>query len=107
MDIYDGDGEPMIYHGNTFTSKVSLRDICHAISKYAFVASPYPLLISAEIHCGIKQQEKLVDIMVETFGEKLVQAPVENRPKLEKLPSPDDLKFKVLLKVRPYYSPVP
>ncbi len=97
----------MVYHGKTFTSKVSLRDTCQAISKYAFVASPYPLLISAEIHCGVKQQEILVDIMTGIFGEKLVQAPVENRPKLEKLPSPEDLKFKVLLKVRLHAIPSP
>lgn len=100
MDIYDGDDEPMIYHGKTFTSKVSLRDICHAISKYAFVTSPYPLLISAEVHCGLRQQEKMVDIMTEIFGDTLVQAPVENRPKLEKLPSPEELRGKILLKAR-------
>lgn len=100
VDIYDGDEGPMIYHGKTFTSKVSLNDICQAINKYAFMASPYPLLISAEVHCGVKQQDQLVDIMSDVFGDALVQAPVEGRPKIEVLPSPEDLKNKVLLKVR-------
>jgi phosphatidylinositol phospholipase C delta len=90
----------MIYHGKTLTSKVSLRDICKAILKYAFVTSPYPLIISAEVHCSLHQQEKMVDIMIEEFGDKLIQAPVENRPKLEKLPSPEQLKHKILVKVR-------
>lgn len=99
MDIYDGDKEPMVYHGKTLTSKVSLRDICQAIAKYSFITSPYPVLISAEVHCGIAQQDKLVDIMVETFGDAIVQAPVEDRPKIEALPSPEDLKHKFLLKV--------
>jgi phosphatidylinositol phospholipase C delta len=99
VDIYDGDHEPMIYHGNTLTSKVSLRDVCQAIAKYSFVTSPYPVLISAEVHCGIAQQDKIVDIMVEVFGNAIVQAPVEGRPKIEALPSPEDLKNKFLLKV--------
>lgn len=90
----------MIYHGKTFTSKVSLRDICHAIAKYAFVASPYPVLISAEVHCDLEQQDKIVDIMTEVFGDSLIQAPVEGRPKLEALPSPEALRNKFLLKVR-------
>ncbi|KXN88962.1 1-phosphatidylinositol 4,5-bisphosphate phosphodiesterase 1 [Leucoagaricus sp. SymC.cos] len=104
LDIYDGDEEPMIYHGKTFTSKVSLRDICKAIMKYAFITSPYPLVISAEVHCGLRQQDMIVDIMKEVFGEKLIQAPVENRPKLDKLPSPEELKCKILFKAR---SPLP
>lgn len=100
MDIYDGDhGEPMIYHGKTFTSKVSLRHICEAIAKYAFTTSPYPVLISAEVHCGVQQQDRIVDIMVEVFGDSIIQAPVEGRPKLEQLPSPESLKSKFLLKV--------
>ncbi|CAA7263436.1 unnamed protein product [Cyclocybe aegerita] len=103
LDIYDGDEEPTIYHGKTLTSKVSLRDVCQAISKYAFVTSPYPLLISAEVHCGIAQQDKIVDIMAEVFGDALVQAPVEGRPKIEQLPSPEHLKGKFLLKAKNLY----
>ncbi|GLB39507.1 putative phosphoinositide phospholipase C [Lyophyllum shimeji] len=103
LDIYDGDTEPVVFHGKTFTSKVPLRDICNAIAKYAFVASPYPLLISAEVHCGLKQQDKLVEIMLEAFGEDLVRAPVEGRPKISVLPSPEDLKGKFLLKAKNLY----
>ncbi|KAF5345262.1 hypothetical protein D9756_011418 [Leucocoprinus leucothites] len=101
LDIYDGDTEPVIYHGKTFTSKVSLRDICQAINKYAFVTSPYPLIISAEIHCSVSQQEKIVDVMMEEFGEKLVRVGEgQERPKVEMLPSPEELKHKVLVKAK-------
>lgn len=100
LDVWEGDEEPMIFHGKTLTSKVSLREVCNAIAKYAFVTSPYPVLISAEVHCGVAQQEKLVDIMMEAFGDSLVQAPVEGRPPLKELPSPDDLKHKILLKAK-------
>ena len=93
----------MVFHGKTLTSKVSVRDTCVAIAKYAFVASPYPIIISAEIHCSVPQQEQLVAIMKEVFGEALVYAPVEGRPAIVDLPSPEDLKGRVLLKAKNLY----
>lgn len=90
VDIYDGPGEPMTYHGNTWTSKVSVREVCEAIAKYAFVSSPYPVLLSAEVHCGLEQQDMLFDIMTETLGDALVRAPVNGRLMIEVLPSPED-----------------
>ena len=62
---------------------MSERDICAAIMKYAFVASPYPIIISAVIHCYVQ----LAVIMKEVFGEYLVWAPVDARPKIDILPS--------------------
>jgi len=100
VDVYDGDNEPVVYHGKTLTSKVPVREICRAIAKYAFVTSSYPVIISAEIHCGPAQQDMIVSIMTEVFGDALVNAPVEGRPKLSQLPSPEDLKERFLLKVR-------
>ncbi|KAJ3563071.1 hypothetical protein NP233_g9179 [Leucocoprinus birnbaumii] len=102
LDIYDGDPEPIIYHGNTLTSKVALRDICQAIAKYAFVTSPYPVIISAEVHCSLGQQEKLVDVMIGEFGDKLVRVGDDGseRSKLETLPSPEELKHKILVKAK-------
>lgn len=99
MDIYDGETEPVIYHGKTWTTKVPLRDICQAIARYAFVASPYPIIISAEVHCSLPQQSLIASVMCDVFGDALIRAPVEGRPKIEVLPSPEDLKGKVLLKV--------
>lgn len=99
MDIYDGDKEPVIFHGKTLTTKVLLRQVCQAITKYAFVASPYPIIISAEIHCSLPQQEMMVDIMKEVFGNALISAPINGQSKIEVLPSPEELKGKILLKV--------
>ena len=91
----------MIYHGKTLTSKVPLREVCQAIAKYAFVASPYPVIISAEVHCTLTQQELVAQIMRESFGEALVTEPIrdEHRVKIDALPSPEELKGRVLLKV--------
>ena len=103
VDIYDGDCEPVIYHGRTLTSKVPVREVCEAIMKYGFVTSPYPIIISAEVHCGLTQQDMLASIMKSVFGDALVSAPVDGRPKLHVLPSPEDLKGRVLLKAKNLY----
>jgi phosphatidylinositol phospholipase C delta len=38
-----------------------------------FVASPNPIIISAEIHCSIGQQDLIAAIMMQVFGEKLAK----------------------------------
>jgi len=99
VDVYDGDSQPVIYHGGTLTSEVSLREVCQAIAKCAFVIFPYPVIISAEVHCVPAQQEMIAQIMREEFGDALFSAPVEGRPRIEALPSPEELKGRVLLRV--------
>ncbi|NXU18052.1 PLCD4 phosphodiesterase, partial [Pardalotus punctatus] len=49
VDCWDGpNGEPMVYHGHTFTSKIPFREVVSALGKYAFKQGktllPYPLL---------------------------------------------------------------
>lgn len=100
MDIYDGETEPMIFHGKTLTSKVPLREVCVAIAKYAFLVSPYPIIISAENHCGLAQQDMIAEIMKETFGDALVTKRLEESSDPETLPSPEELKGRVLLKAK-------
>jgi phosphatidylinositol phospholipase C delta len=104
VDVYDGETEPMIYHGKTLTSKITLREVCAAIAKYAFIASPYPFIISAEVHCGLTQQDMIAKIMVEAFGDALISAPIDDRPKIVALPSPEDLKGRILLKAKSLYA---
>ena len=37
VDCWDGDdGEPIIYHGHTLTSKILFKDVIEACEKYAF-----------------------------------------------------------------------
>ena len=108
MDIYDGDdGEPMITHGGTLTSTTAVKDVTMAIAKYAFVSSPYPIIISAEIHCGLVQQKRLTEIFAHAFGGALVVAPVDEGHKegdeIKCLPSPDQLKGRILLKAKNKY----
>ena len=37
VDCWDGDdGEPIIYHGHTITSKIAFTDVVRACKEYAF-----------------------------------------------------------------------
>ncbi|ODN84111.1 hypothetical protein L202_00124 [Cryptococcus amylolentus CBS 6039] len=99
MDVQTGDFEPVVYHRKTLTSSVSVRDICRAIMAYGFVASPYPVIISAEIHCTYEQQTRLAQILKEVFGERLVTTPLAQG--FTELPSPEQLKGKILFKAKP------
>ncbi|KAF9161731.1 Phospholipase C [Actinomortierella ambigua] len=97
LDCWDGaDGQPVIYHGRTLTSKILFRDVIEAISTYAFVNSPYPLILSLEIHCDLEQQEIMARTMTQKLGSWLVVAPLGNNS--ESLPSPEEMMFKILIK---------
>lgn len=100
VDCWDGDdGEPIIYHGWTLTSKILFKDVLKAaILKYAFSASDYPLILSIENHCSVPYQDKMAKYLVEILGSMLCKDEIdENR---ETLPSPEDLKFKILIKAK-------
>ncbi|KAL9604041.1 MAG: hypothetical protein Q9219_000803 [cf. Caloplaca sp. 3 TL-2023] len=99
IDCWDGsDGRPIVMHGRTMTTSVLFADCVSVINKYAFVSSPYPLTISLEVHCNPTQQQAMVDIMVREFGERLVREPLTTDP--SQLPSPEDLKDRILIKVK-------
>lgn len=96
LDLWDGkNGEPIVYHGHTLTSKIMLVDILRVIKSLGFSTTPYPIILSLENHCSHKQQERVAQLLVEVFGDMLVPAP---QGKLSKLPSPEALKNKVIVK---------
>ncbi|GAA5947791.1 hypothetical protein JCM10213_002114 [Rhodosporidiobolus nylandii] len=104
IDVWDGDdGEPIVTHGLTITTKIPVRIILQAIAQYAFLASPFPVIMSVEVHCDVEQQDKLAAIFHETLGDRLISKPLEELEadkEIEKLPSPWDLRGKFLLKAK-------
>lgn len=97
LDCWDGpDGQPIIYHGRTLTSKILFRDVIEAISTYAFVTTPYPLILSLELHCDLDQQEVMANIMREKLKSWILIEPLETSG--HNLPSPDQLRNKILIK---------
>ncbi|NXI64219.1 PLCD3 phosphodiesterase, partial [Anseranas semipalmata] len=98
LDCWEGaDGEPVIYHGHTLTSKILFRDVIESIRDYAFKQSPYPVILSLENHCGLEQQATMARHMRAILGDMLLTQPLDGQDP-DKLPSPEQLKGKVLVK---------
>ncbi|KAM5153035.1 1-phosphatidylinositol 4,5-bisphosphate phosphodiesterase delta-4 [Mantella aurantiaca] len=98
VDTWDGpNGEPIVYHGHTFTSKILFRDVMSAINKYAFRASELPVILSLENHCSVEQQDTMAQHLKSILGEKLVTSTMDGRIPV-RLPSPEELRGKILLK---------
>ncbi|KAL8969067.1 MAG: hypothetical protein Q9183_002170 [Haloplaca sp. 2 TL-2023] len=99
IDCWDGsDGRPVVMHGRTMTSSVLFADCITVISDNAFVSSQYPLILSLEVHCNASQQQSMVDIMINGLGDRLVREPLVTGS--FQLPSPEELKNKILIKVK-------
>ena len=76
--------------------------------------SPYPVILSLEMHCSPPQQEKMATILMEILGDKLclpaemavgwLMDPDEDDPTkaydLTLPPSPNQLKYKVVCKAK-------
>ncbi|ONH69120.1 hypothetical protein BON22_1113 [Cyberlindnera fabianii] len=97
IDIWDGDNGPVVTHG-PITSSISLRDVLETINKYSFIVTPLPLFLSLEIHCKAEYQIMVRDLLIDVFGDMLLTKPLW--PYSFSLPSPLELKHKVLVKVK-------
>jgi phosphatidylinositol phospholipase C delta len=99
IDCWNGnDKQPIVNHGRTLTTSISFRDTVKVINQYAFCESPYPLILSLEVHCDREQQMRMAEIMKEEFGSKLLQQPLDWESAV--LPSPEELKGRILIKVK-------
>ncbi|XP_056150712.1 1-phosphatidylinositol 4,5-bisphosphate phosphodiesterase beta-4-like [Lampris incognitus] len=103
LDCWDGKGEdqePIITHGKAMCTDILFKDVIQAIKDTAFVTSEYPVILSFENHCSKPQQYKMAKYCEEIFGDLLLRQPLEGFP-IEAgrpLPSPTDLKRKILIK---------
>ncbi|XP_053472865.1 1-phosphatidylinositol 4,5-bisphosphate phosphodiesterase delta-4 isoform X3 [Ictalurus furcatus] len=98
VDCWDGqNGEPVVYHGHTLTSKILFKDVVTVLGNYAFVASEYPVILSIENHCSVEQQRVMARHLTHILGEKLLRNTLRGKSSCD-LPSPEDLKGKILLK---------
>uniref|UniRef100_A0A3Q2XGN6 Phosphoinositide phospholipase C n=1 Tax=Hippocampus comes TaxID=109280 RepID=A0A3Q2XGN6_HIPCM len=98
LDSWDGpNGEPVIYHGYTLTSKILFRDAIRAIKDYAFRTSDYPVILSLENHCSLEQQKLMAHYIISILGDALVTEPLGDFLPAA-FPSPEELKGKFLIK---------
>ena len=99
IDCWNGpEREPIVTHGHTRTSSILFSDCVAVIGRYAFDYSPYPLILSLEVHCDAEQQSRMVRHMIDFLGDKLLREPLH--PDSTELPSPEELKHKILIKVK-------
>ncbi|ODN01451.1 1-phosphatidylinositol 4,5-bisphosphate phosphodiesterase epsilon-1 [Orchesella cincta] len=109
LDCWDGDdGDPVIYHGHTFTTKIPFRQVVDAINRSAFLASSYPVILSIENHCSLQQQARMAWTFQTIFGEKLItrflfDVDFSDDPCL---PSPAQLKNKILIKNKKIHAEI-
>ncbi|KAF4493252.1 1-phosphatidylinositol-4,5-bisphosphate phosphodiesterase 1 [Fusarium agapanthi] len=106
IDCWDGrDGQPIVKHGYSLTTSISFRSVIETINNYAFFSSDLPLWLSLEIHCNPAQRDIMARTMLEIFRSSLVVEPLD--ASAQKLPSPNQLRGKILLKVKVARDPQP
>ena len=63
LDCWDGENdEPVITHGHTLCTSVTVESVVRAIRAHAFTASPLPVSLSLEMHCSWEQQERIAEL---------------------------------------------
>ena len=104
IDVYDGhapadDPEPIVYHGNTLTTKILFHAVLDVIREHAFEKTDYPLIIAIQNHCSLQQQMKIVQILSGILGDKLYTMSNDaERKSMKQLPSPVQLRGRIILK---------
>ncbi|SCU87704.1 LAME_0D11144g1_1 [Lachancea meyersii CBS 8951] len=94
IDVWDSDEGPVVCHGK-LTGSLPLENVIKVVRKYAFIASPYPLVLSLEVHCKLANQ-----ILMERTLRKELGSNIINHKSKGMLMSPTDLRHTFLVKVK-------
>lgn len=94
VDIWDGDDGPVVCHG-ILTPSIPLKNVVDVIRKYAFITSPFPLIVSLEIHCKPEYQMITADLFKDLLGPLLYSGCDDTQ-----LLSPIQLKHRIILKCK-------
>ncbi|XP_016456070.2 phosphoinositide phospholipase C 2 isoform X1 [Nicotiana tabacum] len=99
LDIWPNSDEDdvEVLHGRTLTTPVALIKCLRSIKEHAFSASEYPVVITLEDHLTPDLQEKVAEMITQTFGDMLF-SPSEC---LKELPSPESLKKRIMISTKP------
>ncbi|KAE8714835.1 Phosphoinositide phospholipase C 6 [Hibiscus syriacus] len=100
LDLWPGSSRDEIYvlHGRTLTSPVSLIQCLVSIKEYAFVSSPYPVIITLEDHLTPELQAKAAEMIIQTFESMLYHSETDC---LTEFPSPESLKYRIVVSTKP------
>ncbi|KAF3454247.1 hypothetical protein FNV43_RR04694 [Rhamnella rubrinervis] len=100
LDIWPNSSKDDVHvlHGRTLTTPVELIKCLKSIKDHAFLASPYPVIITLEDHLTSDLQAKVAEMVTQTFGDMLYYPESEN---LNEFPSPEDMKYRIIISTKP------
>jgi hypothetical protein len=109
LDAWDGaspEAGPIVNHGHTVCKPTSFRACVEAVKEGAFIASPYPVIITIENHCSPPFQAQQRDILTSVLGDSLYLWPGGPNPGdwakgPDEWASPKDLLNKVVIRDKP------
>ncbi|TXT12773.1 hypothetical protein VHUM_01174 [Vanrija humicola] len=127
IDAWDNSSdndEPKVTHGFTLVSNISFRSVCETI-RDVFDAEqaayknnargrrpPAPIFLSLENHCGPHGQQRMVDIMNEIWGDRLLGEAVRAKGHQEEIDDSvhvrlDELESKICVMVEYHFDDEP
>ncbi|KAF5599535.1 1-phosphatidylinositol-4 5-bisphosphate phosphodiesterase [Fusarium pseudoanthophilum] len=97
--------EPTVTDGYTLMTPCGFREACQVIRESAFVNSDLPMIINLEVHADSEQQEMMAKIMKEEWRDILVDKPLEGCDPRFRLPTLEDLRGRILIRLGTIMSP--
>ncbi|CAK65203.1 unnamed protein product (macronuclear) [Paramecium tetraurelia] len=98
LDCWDGqDGEPNVTHGHTLVNDIKFIDVIRTVREFAFIKDDNPAILSLEMHCSLKQQRRIADIIRSVLGDMLF---VIKDYKAKQFATLQELQRKVLIKYK-------
>lgn len=92
---------PTIGGDLTLHEAIPFRTVCETIKRYAFTnGNDLPVIISLEVHANVAQQEMMVKIMKEVFGDRLLTEQLMDCDPGVKQPTVRQLKGRILIKTK-------
>ncbi|EFQ36018.1 phosphatidylinositol-specific phospholipase C [Colletotrichum graminicola M1.001] len=92
--------EPIVTLGWISATPCGFREVCKVIGEYAFEVNDLPVIVSLEVHASVEQQNVMVRIMKEEWGEMLLDKAFEGIDPSFRLPTLRDMKRKIMIKVK-------
>lgn len=100
IDCWDSKRGPVVTHGFTLVTVETFGAVAAAVARYAFVTSELPVILSLEMHCSLRQQHRIAELLHHHLGDALLSYDELCTCSDPLLISPHDLRRRVLVKTK-------